>query len=75
MWNRVVGQIGQAWNQPQAEEQLEDTGVNGVSSDTPSVENGDYSDLSPQQYKEVIISKEVSLVARVEITLNYCFTM
>lgn len=59
MWNRVVGQIGQAWNQSQTEE----TDLNGVSSDTPNVGNIDYSELSPQQYKEVITSKEVSLFA------------
>ena len=66
MWNRVVGQIGQAWNQSQTEEQREETDANGVSSDTPSVENGDYSGLSPQQYKDVLISKEVSLSHELE---------
>ena len=63
MWNRVVGQIGQAWNQSQTEEQREETDLNGVSSDTPSVGNIDYSELSHQQCKDVITSKEVSLFA------------
>ncbi|KAI6657518.1 hypothetical protein LOD99_263 [Oopsacas minuta] len=68
MWNRVVGQIGQAWNPSQTDEQ-EDTGINGVSStQSSSVEEADTlgkleqdSESSTQQYKQVIASVENEL--------------
>ena len=65
----MVGQIGQAWNQnfPQTDEQ-EESGVNGVSStQSASAEGGETvdtvaqdSELSPEQYRQVILTKEVS---------------
>ena len=70
MWNRVVGQIGQAWNQnyPLTDEK-EEIGVNGVSStQTTHAELG--SELTSEQYIQIILAKEVRFLAYLSIRCN-----
>ena len=76
MWNRVVGQIGQAWNQnyPLTNEQ-EETGVNGVSSTQSTGAEGDTVAVTPdvelttEQYRQVILAKDVRDLPPLYVTI------